>query len=466
VLNTIKPRHIRPTFAVRFSILLAIVCLLPIASRLRAKVFCYPALKIFSAPGATQVFRIFVPFGTNLASFSVLTLGAPNLDFHSVSHATSCPDVVARTCTIEVQFQPTAPGKRLGAVVLKDAGGNVIKTIALNGSSKESTGTIRPEIISTPVDSGKEDNGSPSDGDLHLGPTGVAADGYGNTYVVDDKGNKIYKVTPEGVSSNFAGTGRAGYAGDGGPATSAQLSGPMSVVVDGAGFVYIADTGNNVIRMVNTAGIISTYAGQYYAPGTAPPPVCAGAKNSVGDGCPGNHIVLNTPVDLVLCNSQNLHISDKLNNRVRTVLRVNYRTITQVGNGMAGYNGEGELSTRAELNGPTGIAMDAANYIYVADSGNHIIRKTLLTGYTPNPIFTIAGTPGKAGNGGDSGPATMAKLNSPRGVQVDAAGNLYISDSDSLEIRKVSVSDGLISNISHTATVGYNGKGVLSAAHN
>jgi hypothetical protein len=240
----------------------------------------------------------------------------------------------------------------------------------------------------------------------------------------------------------------------------------MSVVVDGAGFVYIADTGNNVIRMVDTAGIISTYAGQYYVSGTTPPPVCAGAKNSVGDGCPGNRIVLNTPVDLVLCNSQNLHISDELNNRLRTVLRVTYRTITQVGNGVPGYNGEGELSTSAELNGPTGIAMDAANYIYVADAGNHIVRKTLLTGYTPNPIFTIAGTPGKAGNAGDGGPATMAELNHPRGVQLDAAGDLYISDSGSTAIRKVSVSDGLISNNTRPATVGYKGKGVLSAAHN
>jgi len=464
--NKMNPRTARSALPVRLSILLAVACLLPLASRLSAKVFCYPVLKIFSAPGATQIFRILVPFGTDLASFSVLTLGAPNMDFKAVPQGTSCPDVVLRTCAIEVQFQPTAPGKRLGAVVLKDAKGNVIKTIALDGASKESAEENRTENISMSMRSGQEDTSSASDGDGQVGPTGVASDGFGNAYIADDKSNKIRKVTPEGIISTFAGTGGAGYSGDGGPATDAKLSGPMSVLVDGAGFVFIADTRNNVIRMVDTAGIISTYAGQYYAPGATPPPVCSAAKNSVGDGCPGNRIVLNMPVDMVLCNSQNLHISDKLNNRVRTVLRVTYRTITQVGDGLAGYDGEGALSTSTELNGPTGLAMDAANYIYVADSGNHIIRKTLLTGYTPNPIFTVAGTPGKVGNGGDGGPATMAELNNPRGVQVDATGDLFISDSESPVIRKVSVHDGLISKITSTSTVGSSGKGALSAAHN
>jgi hypothetical protein len=159
--------------------------------------------------------------------------------------------------------------------------------------------------------------------------------------------------------------------------------------------------------------MISTNAGQYYAPGTTPPAVCAGATNSVGDGCPGNLIIMNTPVDLVFCHAQNLHISDKLNNRVRTIIRTTYDTITQVGEGAAGYNGDGGLNTSAHLNGPTGLIMDAANFIYVADSGNHIIRKTLLTGTIPNAIATVAGVPGSAGNSGDGGPAITAQLNNP-----------------------------------------------------
>ncbi|HWF12418.1 MAG TPA: hypothetical protein VG272_01680, partial [Candidatus Acidoferrales bacterium] len=384
----------------------------------------YPELKIFDAPGARQVFNVTVPFGTTLTSYSVLTLGAPNLDFSSVPRGTTCPNVVAGTCTIEVQFKPTAFGRRQGALVLNDASGNVLLTVSLNGASNEPMTLIGSGTTSTFAGNGKGGDGGPAIDALLAGPTGIAVDGFGNHYIADRKDNKIRKVSPSGVISTFAGTGSQGYFGDGAPATSATLNGPMSVLVDGAGFVYIADTGNNVVRMVNTSGIISTYAGQYYAPGTIPPKVCARAINSVGDGCPANQIVLNAPVDLVLCHSQNIHISDQMNNRIRTIIRTTYKTITQVGNGQVGYNGDGELNTKAELNRPTGIAMDADNYIYVADTGNHIIRKTLLDGNTPTPIATIAGIPGRAGNLGDGGPAVSAELNSPRGVQVDAAGDV------------------------------------------
>jgi hypothetical protein len=169
---------------------------------------------------------------------------------------------------------------------------------------------------------------------------------------------------------------------------------------------------------------------------------------------------MNTPVDLVFCHAQNIHISDKLNNRVRTIIRTTYQTITQVGNGVAGYNGDSGLSNQtAELNGPTGMDMDAANFIYVADTGNHIIRKTLLSGTTPEPISTVVGTPGSAGNSGDGGLATSAQLDSPVGVKVDPAGDLYISDSSSQVVRKMNVADGKISTIVGTTTAGNTGNG-------
>jgi hypothetical protein len=109
------------------------------------------------------------------------------------------------------------------------------------------------------------------------------------------------------------------------------------------------------------------------------------------------------------------------------------------------------------------MAMDAANYIYIADSGNHIIRKTLLTGTTPNPISTVAGTPGSAGKTGDGGPAINAQLNNPVGVRVDPAGDIYISDSDSQVIREVNAATGKISTIVGTGSSGGSGDGGQSS---
>jgi large repetitive protein len=460
MMNKIWRKYVQPSFAVRLSIQSGIFAfLLLIAPKLSAQVASNPALEIFSAPGTTQAFSITVASGTTLGSFSVLTLGAPNLDFTSVPAGTSCPNVVAGACTINVQFQPTAPGRRQGMIVLKDLSGKVLLVVSLDGSATGPMAGFGPGIISTFAGNGTAGDGGLATSALLAGPSGIAVDGFGNHYIADQKANKIRKVTAAGVISTFAGTGAPGYSGDGGLATSAMLSGPMSVILDGAGFVYIADTGNNVIRMVDTAGTISTYMGQFYAPGTTPPAVCAAHTNSVGDGCPGNQMIMNMPVDMVFCHAQNIHVSDKLNNRVRTIIRTSYQTITQVGDGIAGYNGDGELNTSAHLNGPTGLIMDAANFIYVADSGNHIIRKTLLTGTTPNPISTIAGIHGSAGNTGDGGPAITAQLNDPRGVAVDPAGDIYISDSGSAVVRKVNVATGLISTVAGTATAGYTGDG-------
>lgn len=415
-----------------------------------------PTGEIFKAPG-TQTFSITVPSGITLGSVSVLTLGAPNLDFTEVAGGTTCPNVTAGTCTVEVQFQPTAPGRRQGCVDLNDPSGKTLLAISLDGSGPGALTAFTPSTISTVAGGGTGGLNGPATSARLMNPVGVAFDGLGNYYIADQKANQVYKVTPAGAISVFAGTGTAGFSGDGGLATNAELDGPSDVVVDGSGFVYISDTNNNVVRMVNTAGVISTYAGQYYKTGTTPPAVCAAATNSVGDGCPANQMILNTPVGLVFCHAQNLHIADELNNRVRTVDRVKYTMTTQVGTGVAGYNGDGEGNMSAELNGPTGLDMDAANNIYVADSGNHIIRKTLLTGQIPNPISTVAGTPGAAGSLGDGGLAISAQLNNPRGVRADAGGDIFITDEATNAIRKVNIATGNISTIAGNGTAGYTG---------
>jgi hypothetical protein len=445
------------------SSLLTFVGFLVIATPSWAQVSSGPG-NVILAPGATQTFTITVQSGTTLANFSVVTFGAPNLDFTEVAAGTTCPNLSSGTCTIEVQFQPTAAGRRQGAVLLTDPSGNTLLSVSLDGAGSGAMADFAPSTISTFAGGGTGGDGGQATGAQLLRPMGIAMDGFGNYYVADQKANQVRKITPSGIISTFAGTGAAGYSGDGGAATSAQLNGPMDVIVDGAGFVYISDTNNNVVRMVDNRGIISTYAGQYYAPGTTPPAVCSAATNSVGDGCAGNQIILNTPVGLVFCHAQNLHIADELDNRVRTVDRIGYNTFTQVGDGKNGYNGDGELNTSAELNGPMGLDMDAANYIYVADSGNHIIRKTLLTGTTPNPISTVAGTPGAAGNSGDGGSAISAELNSPFGVKVDPAGDVYIADNASQVVRKVDVASGTISTIAGNASAGFSGDGTAATS--
>jgi hypothetical protein len=407
-------------------------------------------------PGATTTFMITAPANDTLKSVSVLTLGAPNLDYTLVSSGTTCPTLTAGACSIAVLFQPTRAGRRQGAVVVTDTAGNSL-SISLVGVAPAAVAGFAPSTISTFAGRGSGGDGGPATSAQLASATGFARDGFGNTYIVDQKGNKVRKVSASGVISTFAGTGNPGYSGDGAPATSAQLNSPWDVVVDGAGFVFISDTNNNVVRMVDPSGIISTYAGQFYAPGTTPPPVCAGATNTVGDGCPGNKMVLSSPMGLVFCKIQNLHIADKLHNQVRTIARVGYNTFTQVGNGVAGYNGDGENNTDAELNGPTGLDMDGPNFIYVADTGNHIIRKTLLTGTTPNPIATVAGIPSSAGSSGDGGRATSAMLDTPVGIHVDPAGDVYISDNTRNVIRKVNISTGSIATIVGTGAAGFSG---------
>jgi large repetitive protein len=456
-----------PSAVSRYALIVLTLCFCFLAlagpSAAQSQVTSTPTGEIFTAPG-TQTFSITVPSGVTLGSVSVLTLGALNLDFTEVAGGTTCPNVTAGTCTVEVQFQPTAPGRRQGCVDLNDPSGKTLLAISLDGSGTEALTAFTPSTISTVAGGGTGAVSGTATSARLMNPLGVAFDGSGNYYIADQKANQVYKVTAAGAISVFAGTGTAGYAGDGGAATSAELDGPSDVVVDGSGFVYISDTNNNVVRVVNTAGIISTYAGQYYKTGTTPPAVCATATNSVGDGCPGNQMILNTPVGLVFCHAQNLHIADKLNNRVRTINRVGYNTITQVGDGTAGYNGDGEGNTSAELNGPTGLDMDAGNYIYVADSGNHIIRKTKLTGTTPNPISTVAGTPGAAGSLGDGGLAISAQLNDPRGVRVDAAGDIFITDEATHVIREVNIATGNISTIAGNGTAGYTGDGGPAAS--
>ena len=233
------------------------------------------------------------------------------------------------------------------------------------------------------------------------GPFELAIDVLGNMYISDFYNNCIRKVNTAGIISTIAGNGystfvgpdNGGYSGDGGYATSAELNNPYGVVIDAVGNLYISDLFNDRIRMVNTAGIISTFAG--------------GGSGGLGDGGPATAATLNFPTGVAIDFAGNLYFSDQ-------------------------YTGDGGPATSAELANPYGVAIDAIGNLYFADGNNNRIRKINTAGI----ISTIAGTI-TSGYSGDGGYATAAELNGPTGVVCDATGNLYISDQSNNRIRKV-----------------------------
>ncbi len=257
-------------------------------------------------------------------------------------------------------------------------------------------------------------------------PTGLAVDSAGNLYIADQWNSLVLKVSPGGTVINLAGTGTAGFSGDGGPAASAQLNAPRGVAVDAGGNLYIADALNNRIRKVSSDGIITTLAGN-------------GSLGYSGDGGLAVNAQLSGPRGLAVDGNGNLFIADFDNNTVRKISASGIIT-TVAGNGVAGFSGDGFAATKAQLNGPWGVAVDHAGNLFIADSANNRVRKVSSSGI----ISTVAGNgtaPEPSFNPmpvGDGGPAISSELSSPLGVTVDASGNLYIADSGDNVVRKVS----------------------------
>jgi uncharacterized protein (TIGR03437 family) len=276
-------------------------------------------------------------------------------------------------------------------------------------------------------------------------PFNVALDAAGNIFIADTYDCLIRKVSPAGIITTVAGTpGIDGYSGDGGPAGSALLSLPGGVAVDAAGNVYIADSGNARIRKVSPAGIITTIAG---------------GGNSTSDGVPATQAELGYPLDIVLDAAGNLYFPDS-DNRIRKVSASG--TITTVAGTLANvgsYSGDGGPATNAGLSSPSGLALDAAGNIYIADTDNFAIRKV-----SNGIITTVAGKQllpgfGEGGYSGDGGPATSAELSAPSGVAVDAAGNLFIADTNNQRIREVLAANGTITTVAGNGTPNYSGDG-------
>jgi sugar lactone lactonase YvrE len=282
------------------------------------------------------------------------------------------------------------------------------------------------------------DGGPATSAQLRL-PQGVSVDKAGNLFIADFVNARIRKVTPDGLIGTVAGNGTYGFSGDGGPATSAQIFNPLGVAVDEAGNLFFADNGNYRVRKVTPDGFISTVAGD-------------GTQGYSGDGGPATSAQLDGPVGIAVDTAGNLFIADSYNARIRKVTPDGFVS-TVAGDGNPGYSGDGGPATSARLYWPYGIAVDAAGNLFIADTGNCVIRKV-----TPDGLIrTIAGN-GLRGFGGDDWPATFAWFNYPYGIAVDRAGNLFISDQYNGRIRKVTPS-GFISTVAGNGTQGYSGDG-------
>ncbi len=294
-----------------------------------------------------------------------------------------------------------------------------------------------------------------------------------------------------GNITTVAGTGGCCYSGDGGPATSAQMNNPQGVAVDAAGNLYIADWGNR-IRKVNTSGIITTVAGNgntgYSGDGGAaasaqlanPEGVAVDVSGDlyiadwgnsrirkvsaagnistlvggpVGDGGLGALGSLSQPVGVARDSAGNTYIADTNENRVRKVA-ANGTITTVAGTGTLGYSGDGGPAASAWLNQPRGLALDASGNLYIADSNNYRIRKVDTSGN----ITTVAGYGSCCSAAGDGGAATSARFGTVYGIALDAAGDLYIADGNNSRIRMVNTS-GTITTVAGTGTSGYSGDG-------
>ena len=250
-------------------------------------------------------------------------------------------------------------------------------------------------------------------------PQGAAVDAANNIYISEAGNQRIRKVDAYGYISTFAGNGTAGYAGDGGPATSASLNYPNGMAMDPAGGLLVADSGNARIRRIGPDGIITTVAGN-------------GAKGAGGDGGAATNASLNYPEGVDVDAQGDIFIADMGNNRVREV-DTNGIITTIAGSGAYAFSGDGGPAINAALNQPIDVHPDNHGNVFIVDSHNNCIRMIDTNGI----INTIAGRGGGIGYTGDGIPATYAYMNTPWNIVFDSAGNYYLSDSSNQRVRKV-----------------------------
>lgn len=315
----------------------------------------------------------------------------------------------------------------VGNVYFSDGGDKVVRKVDLTGT------------ISTVAGNGSATyagNGCAAvNAELYY-PVAVALDPAGDVFITDQSNVRVRKVDTNGIITTIAGIGLNGYTGDGGPGVNARLYEPMGVAADAAGDAFIADEWNYRVRMVVPSDIITTLAG--------------GGMGNPANGAVATNVDLSGPKGMVVDNAGNVVFTD-----YESVYSVGTNGLMHIvaGTGYGGFLGDGGPATAAEFNSPFGLAVDLSGDLFIADTGNQRVRKVDTNGI----ITTVAGN-GTNGFAGDGGAATNARLYNPSGVAVDTAGTLYIADELNNRIRAVRAG-GAISTVAGNGSNSYSGDG-------
>jgi cysteine-rich repeat protein len=323
--------------------------------------------------------------------------------------------------------------------VAVDATGRVLIADTLNARVRRIDLDDKISTIAGNGNVGDGGDGGPATAAELSGPTAVAVDAQGVVAIADPLNQRIRRIALDGTMSTIAGTGAQGFGGDGGPAIAAQLAFPFGVAIDGQGRVAIADRSNQRIRRIGTSGTIATVAG-------------SGKFGFGGEGSEATSALLGNPYAVTVDAQGRAYIADTFNYAIRRV-ELDGTITTVAGTGIAGSGGDGGPALEAQLNTPSGLAIDAQGRLLISDTFNHRIRRIEANG----TIVTIAGT-GVAGSTGDGGPATSARLSNPNGIAVDGQGRVLISDTYNSRIRRIEL-DGTIVTVAGTGQAGYDGDG-------
>ena len=313
--------------------------------------------------------------------------------------------------------------------------------------SPSSSPSYVPGVISTVAGTGVAGfggDGSAATSAAIFAPDGVALDNRGNLYIADRNNHRVRRVAADtGTITTVVGTGMPGSLGDSGAATSASVNEPHDVCFDTHGNLFIAEfLGHRVRRVAAGTGVITTVAG-------------TGVQGFGGDGGPATNAPLSHPVFLVMEPSGSLLISEYGGHRVRRVAVSTGVIGTVAGNGVAGFSGDGAAATSARISQPEGLALHLSGDLYIVDYGNHRVRKVSAgTGV----ISTVAGN-GVPRFSGDSGAATSASFSGPVGIAFDQDGNMFIADFGNCRLRKVASGTGIISTAAGNGVCGSSGDG-------